>query len=70
MLYPLLTQKRADFQLFKLIVDLINNKEHLTLEGLEKIISIKASINIGLSDKLIECFPNITPIDRPTVELK
>jgi hypothetical protein len=69
-LYPLLTQKRADFQLFKLIVNLINKKEHLTLAGLEKIISIKASINLGLSDKLIEYFPNIIPIDRPTVELK
>jgi LAGLIDADG endonuclease/Proton-conducting membrane transporter len=69
-LYPFLTQKRADFQLFKLIVNLINKKEHLTLAGLEKIISIKASINLGLSDKLIEYFPNIIPIERPTVELK
>lgn len=34
--YSLLTQKRADFELFKLIVNLINQKEHLSLEGLKK----------------------------------
>ncbi|KAG0632630.1 homing endonuclease [Tuber brumale] len=43
--YYLLTQKRADFELFKMIVELINQKEHLTVEGLNKILSIKASIN-------------------------
>ena len=32
--YPLITQKRLDFQLFKKVVDLINNKEHLTKKGL------------------------------------
>jgi len=31
--YPLLTQKRADFILFKSIVKLILNKEHLTTDG-------------------------------------
>lgn len=47
--YPLLTKKRADFILFKSIVKLILNKEHLTTEGLNKIISIRASMNYGLS---------------------
>ena len=28
-LYPLLTQKRADFELFKMAIEIINNKEHL-----------------------------------------
>ena len=32
--YPLLTQKSADFILFKQIVELIKNKEHLSLYGL------------------------------------
>ena len=31
--YPLLTQKRADFELFKLVVELMMNKEHLTQKG-------------------------------------
>jgi hypothetical protein len=47
--YPLITQKRADFELFKMIVELINQKEHITVEGLNKIMSIKASLNKGLS---------------------
>lgn len=36
--YPLITQKKADFLLFKDIVNLMNNKEHLTIEGLQKIV--------------------------------
>src|ERR1700712_3296732 len=28
--YPLLTQKRADFELFKKVLTIINNKEHLS----------------------------------------
>nr|ATI20567.1 LAGLIDADG endonuclease [Ophiognomonia clavigignenti-juglandacearum] len=47
--YPLVTQKLADYILFKEIVNLMKNKEHLTLEGLKKILSIKASLNLGLS---------------------
>lgn len=31
--YPLITQKKADYLLFKSIVELILNKEHLTSEG-------------------------------------
>jgi len=46
----LITQKKADFNLFKKIIDLINNKEHLTLEGLHKILAIKGSLNLGLSE--------------------
>lgn len=50
--YPLLTQKAADFLLFKEVVNLINRKAHLTNEGLYQIVNIKASINLGLSDLL------------------
>lgn len=58
--YPLLTKKTPDFELFKKVLDLVNNKEHLTEEGLRKIVSIRASMNKGLSSGLIESFPNIT----------
>jgi hypothetical protein len=43
------------------------NKEHLHLEGLLKILGIKASHNLGISDKLKKEFPNIVPIKRPLV---
>ncbi len=49
--YPLLTQKHADFILFKQVMDLINRGEHLTIEGLHKIVAIKASINKGFSEE-------------------
>jgi len=66
--YPLLSQKRADFELFKTVEDLMAHKEHMTMEGLENIISIKASMNRGLSQILIEAIPNIMPVDRPKIE--
>ena len=65
--YPLITQKRSDYQLFKKIVDLINRKEHLTTVGLQQIINIRASINKGLSPELKAAFPNTIPVLRPLV---
>ena len=48
-----------------MIIDLMSRKEHLTIEGLHKIVdasrSIKASLNLGLSDKLKVAFPNVIP---------
>lgn len=67
--YPLITQKRADFELFKSVVDLMNDKKHLTPEGLQQIVSIRASMNNGLSEELINSFPNFTPLERPIVKL-
>ena len=46
---------------------MMNNGEHLTIEGLEKIINIRASINKGLSPLLKEAFPNFVPVPRPLV---
>lgn len=43
--YPLLNQKRADFELFKLIIKRINEKEHNTVNGINKFLSFKASMN-------------------------
>ena len=48
--YPLLTQKAADFILFKQVLDLMNEKAHLSIEGISKIINIKSLINLGLSE--------------------
>ncbi len=54
--YPLISQKRADFEIFKKIIELINNKQHMTSEGLEKIVNLKASLNTVNSDKLKAIF--------------
>lgn len=44
------------------------DKTHFTLEGLREIISIRASINWGLSENLQKIFPNIAPVTRPLIE--
>lgn len=67
--YPLITQKQADFELFKMAFDIINRKEHLTNEGLRKVISIKSSINRGLPQELREEFSYILTTTRPLVKV-
>ena len=62
--YPLITQKSTDFILFKSAVELINQKKHLTIEGIAEIVSIRAAMNLGLTETLIESFPEITPKER------
>ena len=59
--YPLLSQKAADFYLFKQIVS-ANAKVHLTDVGLQQIINIRASINLGLSDLQKSKFINYKPV--------
>ena len=45
-------------------------KEHLTIEGLQQIVALKAAMNRGLSEKLKfrACIPNVVPVERPRVE--
>ena len=47
----------------------MKNKEHLTLEDLLGIVALKASMNLGLSEKLRLAFPDVVPMKRPEVEL-
>jgi hypothetical protein len=56
--FPLITQKWSDFQLFKAAFELVKCKRHLTLEGLIDIVSIKATMNLGLSEELEIAFPS------------
>jgi hypothetical protein len=44
-------------------------KEHLTTEGLRKIVSIRASLNNGLTDELNKVFPNVIPGARRRLEI-
>lgn len=45
--YPILGIKSEDFQDWCKVAEMMNKKEHLTEEGLSKIIKIKAGMNIG-----------------------
>ena len=50
--FPLNTQKRSDFKLLKMVILKMKRKDHLTDEGLIKIVAMKASMNLGLSENL------------------
>lgn len=45
-------------------------KEHFTDDGLRKIVSIKTSMNLDLSEQLNKAFPDIVPVVRPLVKNK
>lgn len=62
--YPLVSNKYADYILFKTVFKIMSVKDHLTEEGLFKILRLKASLNTGLPYKLKEHFPNIIPTSR------
>lgn len=67
--YPLITKKKGDYILFKQAISIIKNKEHLSLTGLLKLVSIKATLNWGLSQKFKESFPIVEPISKPKVDI-
>lgn len=60
--FTLKTKKFNDYKLFKLAFNIIKNKEHLTKEGFNKLLSIKSSMNKCLSPDLNLAFPNISPL--------
>lgn len=67
--YPLNSKKRLDFLLWSEVVKLILNKDHLTPEGFLKVLSYYASINRGVSKKVLEYYPNIIPAGKPIINL-
>ena len=70
-LFPLFTEKRRDYELFKIALSIMQKNEHLTVDGLKKIVALKLSINWGkISPHLEDAFPNITPINKPSPSLK
>ena len=68
--YPLLTQKQADFELFVKIIEIIKRKEHISFNGLQEIVNLKASLNLGLTDSLKASLPNTVAVPRPKIKFK
>ena len=62
--YPLKTKKLADYLLFRDAAMMMKRGEHLTFEGLQKIINIRASLNKGLTPSLKEAFPYTIAVER------
>jgi hypothetical protein len=70
--FPLLTQKRADFEVFCTAVNLIKDKKHLTMDGICEILQL----NSGIGKKFIsspstdsdkEALISITPTQRTLI---
>jgi LAGLIDADG endonuclease len=66
--YPLLTQKAADFLLFEQVVELMSVGSHLTVKGLQEIVNINASMNLGSSDIVKSKFSKINPVERAIIQ--
>lgn len=69
--YPLITQKKTDYEFFKKALELIKNKQHLTKDGFNKIVALRASMNKGLPENLKVIFSGeayISPLARPLVK--
>lgn len=66
--FPLTSQKRIDYELFKKAYNLIIDKLHLTNDGFKEILSIRASMNLGLTDKLALANPKILAIEKPIIK--
>ena len=65
--YPLISKKLADYLLFREAVIRMKRGEHLTVEGLQAIINIKATLNKELTPTLKKAFPNSIAVPRPEV---
>jgi hypothetical protein len=50
--YPLKTSKKKNFKLFSKVVTMMNNGEHLTEKGLEKIANLASSMNRNVKRNL------------------
>ena len=49
-------------------MSLVQIGAHLTEKGLHEILSIKASMNNGLSAKVAAAYPGVKPVVRPVIE--
>ena len=65
--YPLLSEKQIDYELIKKAFNIIYNKEHLTQNGLNKVIALKACLKRGLPSDISLAFSDVILIDRPRV---
>lgn len=66
--YPLISHKRGDYLLWREVVLMLKSGQHLLMEGLQAIVNIRASINLGLSEDLKAAFPSTIPVPRPKHE--
>ncbi len=64
--YKLQTSKKKDFEIFKQVIHLMNNKNHLTKEGLDNISKLISQMNRKKQSKYLESSETI----RQTLNVK
>ena len=52
--YPLKTKKKRDFEIFKKILELMERKQHLTIEGLTRIANLCWAMNRQVKPRFLE----------------
>jgi hypothetical protein len=65
-MFPLLSYKLVNYQLWSRVLDIMFNKQHLNLTGLNKVIALKYHSKTGLSNLLLNSFPNYISISCPS----
>ena len=66
--YPVVGVKSKGFQDWCLIAEIVKNGDHLTREGLNKVVELKSVLNKGeLAIELAKAYPVINFIQRPIV---
>ena len=68
--FPLKTKKRLEYELWKQVFNIIKKKEHLTKEGLRKILAIKASMSRGINPELKAAYTDIVPVNLKLSQIK
>lgn len=70
--YPLQSTKVVSYTIFKQVATIIKNKEHLTLDGFKKVLSLKAALPKGLDAAVFKDsqFSDIVPFDTSNVFVK
>ena len=66
--YPLISYKLVYFQLWCKVIDIMMAKEHLTMNGILKIVALKAHSPKRLNEVLLQLFKLCTPISCPNYQ--
>ena len=64
--HPLITAKRADFERFRAVLQMMERGEHLTMSGLRRIASITEAMNRRGRSRFLESSEAIRQPSRPT----
>jgi len=67
--YPLISKKNSDFILWSKVIQMMLNKDHLSLTGFLTILTYYASINRGISKNVLKYYANIIPFGKLEVSL-